>query len=438
MRDVGSTMAFKGVDMAIFECDDMRRALAQRDIGTVYRILVDHGVAQRYLAELVGQSQSEVSEILNGRQVQSYDVLVRVAEGLGVSRGALGLAYAEDCEGPEPFYDEVTEEMRRRALLAAGAVALFGRPVLGEVLELPDRPASATPLPDRLGVADVEAMRELTCKLEVEAQYYGGGVEVLSPVATRAERLLRVPAADATKQALVTTLADLHNVAAWAAFDSHQDDTSRYHFARAMSLGNDNDGFQYARAAYLAGVSTAERGHFNDGIKLMQLGQMRLSEFPRAQRAGELAAWINADMACALGHMGATDVARSALARARGGWQAPDADDEADMQWVTALVEMHLGRADSAEQLVSASVRRWSDTQDRRQAVLGRITLAQLHVQAGDSNAPEFAHQAIGDVRELRSMRARERLRPLVQAMEERPEPHYRELSSFARRSVAV
>jgi hypothetical protein len=236
----------------------------------------------------------------------------------------------------------VTEEMRRRALLAAGAVALFGRPVLGEVLELPDRPASATPLPDRLGVADVETMRELTCKLEAEAQYYGGGVEVLSPVATRAERLLKVPAADATKQALVTTLADLHNVAAWAAFDSHQDDTSRYHFARAMSLGNDSDGFQYARAAYLAGVSTAERGHFNDGIKLMQLGQMRLSEFPRAQRAGELAAWINADMACALGHMGATDVARSALARARGGWQAPDADDEADMQWVTALVEMHL------------------------------------------------------------------------------------------------
>jgi hypothetical protein len=33
---------------------------------------------------------------------------------------------------------------------------------------------------------------------------------------------------------------------------------TRYHFARAMSLGNQGDGVQYAKAAYLAGVSTAE------------------------------------------------------------------------------------------------------------------------------------------------------------------------------------
>ncbi len=36
----------------------MRLALAHRDISTVYRILVDHGVAQWYLADLIGQSQS--------------------------------------------------------------------------------------------------------------------------------------------------------------------------------------------------------------------------------------------------------------------------------------------------------------------------------------------------------------------------------------------
>jgi hypothetical protein len=32
-------------------------------------------------------SQSEVSEIFSGRQVQSYDVLVRVADGLEIPRG---------------------------------------------------------------------------------------------------------------------------------------------------------------------------------------------------------------------------------------------------------------------------------------------------------------------------------------------------------------
>ena len=82
------------------------------------------------------------------------------------------------------------------------------------------------------------------------------------------------------KDRLSVILADLHNVAGWAAFDFHQDNTARYHFAQAMTFGNSGDGFQYA---------------------------------------------------------------------------------------------------------VSSSVRRWGETTDRRQAVLGRITLAQLHVQTGDS-----------------------------------------------------
>jgi transcriptional regulator with XRE-family HTH domain len=94
-------MAIKGIDSPVFESQAMVRALAQRDIGAVYRLLVDHGVSQRYFASWFGQSQPEVSEILSGRQVQSYEVLVRIAEGLGVSRGAMGLAYAGDDEGAD-------------------------------------------------------------------------------------------------------------------------------------------------------------------------------------------------------------------------------------------------------------------------------------------------------------------------------------------------
>jgi hypothetical protein len=152
-------------------------------------------------------------------------------------------------------------------------------------------------------------------------------------------------------------IAELHNVAGWAAFDSHRDDTARYHFARAMSLGNDGEGFQFSRAAYFAGVATAERGAYNDGIKFMQLAQMRLGDASAYPRTGELAAWINADMACALGHLGAPDAARSALTKARGSWQAPHVDDEADMQWVTAIAEMNMGRDDVAQELAVQSVR---------------------------------------------------------------------------------
>lgn len=122
--------------------------------------------------ELVGQSQPEVSETLSGRQVQSYEVLVRIAEGLGVSRGAMGLAYAGDDEGPMLF-DDVTEDMRRRALLAAATTALFGALILGEVLELPERPNTPTPLPANLAQADIDAIDRLTRALASEARHYG-------------------------------------------------------------------------------------------------------------------------------------------------------------------------------------------------------------------------------------------------------------------------
>jgi transcriptional regulator with XRE-family HTH domain len=50
-------------------------------------------VAQRRIAALTDQSQSEVSEIIAGRRVVvSYDVLVRISDGLGVPRGWMGLA----------------------------------------------------------------------------------------------------------------------------------------------------------------------------------------------------------------------------------------------------------------------------------------------------------------------------------------------------------
>src|SRR5919198_2516128 len=78
-----------------WEKQEMRNALAAREISAVYRLLRKHGVSQRQIAAMTGQSQSEVSEILKGRQVMAYDVLTRIADGLGVPRGYMGLAYDE-------------------------------------------------------------------------------------------------------------------------------------------------------------------------------------------------------------------------------------------------------------------------------------------------------------------------------------------------------
>jgi predicted XRE-type DNA-binding protein len=64
------------LDPALFEDDEVRAVLASRDIGTLYRLLRRLGVSQRQIAQLTGQSQSEVSEIIRGRQVSNVWVLV--------------------------------------------------------------------------------------------------------------------------------------------------------------------------------------------------------------------------------------------------------------------------------------------------------------------------------------------------------------------------
>ena len=51
------------------------------------------GLTQRQIAELTGQSQSEVSEILAGRKVLSYALLVRIADRLAVPRERMGLSW---------------------------------------------------------------------------------------------------------------------------------------------------------------------------------------------------------------------------------------------------------------------------------------------------------------------------------------------------------
>ncbi len=84
---------------------------------------------QRQIAQLVSMSQSEVSEILSGRKVMGYSVLLRVAEGLGIPRGLIGLAYDE---GTEPEPDEVDEDVERRKLLALAGAILCGAPVFGQ------------------------------------------------------------------------------------------------------------------------------------------------------------------------------------------------------------------------------------------------------------------------------------------------------------------
>jgi antitoxin component HigA of HigAB toxin-antitoxin module len=90
----GSTQAATGKpvvtldDPATFADKAMRAA---RDVTLLYRLLHKSGITQREIARRTGQSQSEVSEIVNGRTVRDVTVLERIADGLGIPRAWMRL-----------------------------------------------------------------------------------------------------------------------------------------------------------------------------------------------------------------------------------------------------------------------------------------------------------------------------------------------------------
>jgi transcriptional regulator with XRE-family HTH domain len=101
----------------------LRSALADRDISSLYRALQRAGVSQRIIAARTGQSQSEVSEILGGRRVQSVQLLERIVDGLGIARSAVGLVEREN------------------SVVAVPVTAIVVKPAASPVAPLPAAPA---------------------------------------------------------------------------------------------------------------------------------------------------------------------------------------------------------------------------------------------------------------------------------------------------------
>lgn len=75
----------------------IREFLERRDVAAVFRFLHARGVSYGAIAALVGVSANRAAEIAKGtRQVTAYEVLERVALGLGIPRAAMGLGREKD------------------------------------------------------------------------------------------------------------------------------------------------------------------------------------------------------------------------------------------------------------------------------------------------------------------------------------------------------
>lgn len=140
------------VDSELLARPDVWAALAEHDIGTLFRVLGENGWTQRVIAKVTGMPQSSVSEIVTGRRVIDYRVLVRIADGLRIPRAWMNLGEGSAYPGGGTVTDvpeEVRAQMRRRALLGVAGMAIAGRPIqgIGELLETPGPP----PVPSKGG-----------------------------------------------------------------------------------------------------------------------------------------------------------------------------------------------------------------------------------------------------------------------------------------------
>jgi transcriptional regulator with XRE-family HTH domain len=426
---------------ALYWRADVRRVLAARDIAALYRVLKDDaGITQREIARRTGQSQSEVSEILKGRRVLAYDVLVRIAAGLGIPRELMGLSYGEigayggEVRVAEPP-EEVDEGMLRRDLLAAGSVALIGVPVLGKLLNRSTGPGEMG-LPSKVGMSDVAEIMNTTEQLRSAARARGGQARAVSAAAIEYGRLTQIPAAEPVAARLGSALAELNTLAGWCCYDSGLHRRARWHYRQAMDYAAGvGDDFRVIGAVQHAAIIDREHDMPDDALKLYQLAQFKLIRTPGDDpRVPTLRAWLDVQSASALALLDQPERARSELSQALDGrGQLSDAFDRADMDHLHALVHLHLGHLDVAESFATSSVRGWGEG-ERRDGVLGDITLAVIHVRAGEPRGLQLAHHALTGVTKINSVRARQQLEPLAAALEARPSSSdTRQLARMAR-----
>jgi tetratricopeptide (TPR) repeat protein len=416
------------LDRTLLERPEMRRALAGRDIAGLYRLLLAAGVTRTQITERVGQSLPQIHEVVDkGRTVVSVFVLERIADGLGVPRGWMGLAFTDDAEDMAEAYsdqgeEEVSEEMRRRALLLSAAATLVGQPVLGAAPSLPAVGSVPTPLPDRLGEVDVTAVHAVTGRLRSVAREHGGMADVISDVAYRADRLVGCEGSDAVHRALRSALAELHTLAGWTCYDAGNRDGARSHYRRALDLAGEAGDVHIAVSTLShAAVSDREHDGAQTALKLYELATARLMTADRrmvdSARASMQEMWLHAERASALALLDRADLAHEALAQARGGDGAElaehDSFDRADLAHLYAVTYLDLGHLDLAEQHATAALRLWGEG-DRRDGVLSVGLLALVHARAGHADAAaRWAVRAIEGTAALRSMRGRDHLTAL-------------------------
>lgn len=427
----------EGPPPAMFwELPEMRVALAAHDLRSVFLFLHQRGFSQRRIGGLTGQSQSEISAICNdGREVGTYGVLLRIADGLGIPRGYMGLGrYDSDpatavevaLTSGATGTDEA-EEIRR--LLAHAAEVTMG-------VALPDTsrwwrpmPHGLTPVPDQVSDADVSHVQHMTRVLRALDYQHGGGScrEAVVAQARYARMLLAANCDDEVRTKLQLVVADLHNLAGWTSFDVGMYPAARRHFGLALEQAKACEASSLvANVLYRLGRVHLHQEYTAQALRFFQLGQLAAQDAEQPLTV----AMLHANEAWTHALMGSAKKATNSLGRAQD--EFTRGRDDGLPSWVSffgeadlhALMGMVYGLL-PGEEHVSDAIKHLSDSITRRGGTMVRSTVFELtalgtiQFKAGEVGAAVTdGHRAVDLAETLRSVRAVDRLAPLQEAAE--------------------
>ncbi|MFD7657260.1 tetratricopeptide repeat protein [Actinosynnema sp. NPDC059797] len=282
-------------------------------------------------------------------------------------------------------------------------------------------------VPARIGVADVVEVEEETRRLREVDYRQGGGAcrDAAIVVAAWSGRLCAAAATDAVRRRLLVALADVHNLAAWACFDTGLDRAALRHWGQAERLAAEAGHEDLvANIHYRVGRLRLHRGAVGEALSCFGRGLVS------ARRAGSshATAILRANQAWALACRGERAEALRRLGQAHEAFAATTATavpgwarffDETDLGAINGLVHTGLARtvdpahAASAIPALTSAVAAYPEGMDRSRA-LSLIALTANHLVDNDfERAAETGERALALAGEVESTRVADQLRPV-------------------------
>ncbi len=208
--------------------------------------------------------------------MQSYDLLVRIADGFGIGRGWMGLAYdeagaADTAGAPDPVLED--DDVRRRRVLGAASLALLGQVVVGEPGGLPLLTGQRT---GALGKHDVAWITDLAARLRTLAGQQGGGSMYAAARGSAQNVMGALRETTDPSRDLLLAAAGLCRIAGWSAFDAGDRPACWQAYATALDLAREaQHPPTVTTIVEYAGRAEIHSGNHRQAAKLFELASVR-------------------------------------------------------------------------------------------------------------------------------------------------------------------